>query len=56
MDRYEQAEPLRPEGNDDAILRWNTAVRFIESHGELVPRSEDITADPRNVTDDVLML
>ena len=55
MDRYEQAEPFRPEGNDDAILRWNTAVYFIESHGELVPRSEDITADP-HFTDDVPML
>jgi hypothetical protein len=27
---YEQAEKLRPAGNDDAILRWNTCVRLLE--------------------------
>ena len=29
MDLYEQAEPLRPTGNDDALLRWNTCARII---------------------------
>jgi hypothetical protein len=29
MDHYEKAEALRPEGNDDAILRWNACVRTI---------------------------
>ena len=29
MDWYEKAEPLRSEGNDDAILRWNSCVRTI---------------------------
>jgi hypothetical protein len=32
MQSYEQAERLRPPGNDDAILRWNTCVRILESH------------------------
>jgi hypothetical protein len=29
MDFYAQAEGLRPHGNDDAILRWNTCARTI---------------------------
>jgi len=29
MELYEQAEPLRPTGNDDALLRWNTCARII---------------------------
>ena len=32
MHYYEQAERLRPPGNDDAILRWNTCVRILQSH------------------------
>ena len=30
MDWYEKAEELAPDGNDDAILRWNTCARLIE--------------------------
>ncbi|MBS1724329.1 MAG: hypothetical protein JSS66_15405 [Armatimonadetes bacterium] len=30
MDLYERAEKMRPEGNDDAILRWNACARLIE--------------------------
>ena len=29
MGHFEQAEKLRPEGNDDSILRWNTCVRTL---------------------------
>ena len=29
MSFYEQAEKLRPPGNDDAILRWNTCARLL---------------------------
>ena len=29
MHCYEQAEAVRPKGNDDAILRWNTCVRLM---------------------------
>ena len=31
MSWYERAETLRPPGNDDAVLRWNSCVRAIES-------------------------
>ncbi|MCI0545587.1 MAG: hypothetical protein L0Z49_14285 [Actinobacteria bacterium] len=37
MDYYEKAEQLRPEGNDDAILRWNACARTIRS-ASLRPR------------------
>lgn len=36
MDWYEQAEAIRPPGNDDALLRWNTCVRMLEKH-QLAP-------------------
>ncbi len=39
---FEQAERLRLSGNDDAILRWNTCVRFLDRHKELRPKSEDV--------------
>ena len=29
---YEQAEAIRPAGNDEAILRWNTCVRMLGRH------------------------
>ena len=29
MDSYEQAEKIRPPGNDDALLRWNACARVI---------------------------
>src|SRR5688500_19946251 len=29
MRHYEKAEAIRPAGNDDAILRWNTCARLI---------------------------
>lgn len=38
---YERAIELRPEGNDDALLRWNTCVRILKRHPELKPRPED---------------
>jgi hypothetical protein len=40
MNHYEKAEAIRPAGNDDSILRWNTCVRLIHDHN-LHPRSED---------------
>lgn len=39
MDYYEKAEAVRPAGNDDAILRWNTCVRLIIRF-HLKPRDE----------------
>ena len=41
MSWYERAESLRPAGNDESILRWNTCVRLLGRHepsGRSVPR------------------
>jgi hypothetical protein len=32
MSWYERAEALRPTGNDESILRWNTCVRLLGRH------------------------
>jgi hypothetical protein len=45
MDFYEKAETLRPTGNDDAILRWNTCARLIMRH-HLNPISEKYVEPP----------
>lgn len=37
MGYYERAEGVRPAGNDDTILRWNTCARLIMQHAHLVP-------------------
>jgi hypothetical protein len=37
MEMYARAERLRPPGNDDAILRWNSCVRLLESRKDLRP-------------------
>ena len=38
---YAQAESLRPAGNDDAILRWNSCVRTLQAIPEFsAPESE----------------
>jgi tetratricopeptide (TPR) repeat protein len=33
---YEQAEVLRPPGNDDVLLRWNACARLLMRHPEAV--------------------
>jgi hypothetical protein len=41
MSWYERAESLRPAGNDESILRWNTCVRMLGRHepsGRSTPR------------------
>jgi hypothetical protein len=40
MEHFEEAEKLRPEGNDDAILRWNSCARLIQ-HNHLTARAKD---------------
>jgi len=32
MASFEKAEKIRPEGNDDTILRWNRCVRLLQQH------------------------
>jgi tetratricopeptide (TPR) repeat protein len=31
---YEQAERIRPRGNDDSLLRWNRCVRILQGRAE----------------------
>jgi hypothetical protein len=45
MNWYERAERLRPEGNDEAILRWNACVRTIR-RAHLRPWTEDPAEQP----------
>jgi hypothetical protein len=40
MSYFEKAEAIRPAGNDEAVLRWNTCARIIERN-KLVPRGEE---------------
>jgi hypothetical protein len=45
MTWFEKAEAIRPPGNDDALLRWNTCARIIEKN-RLVPREEENVEPP----------
>jgi hypothetical protein len=40
MDRFEKAAALRPDGDDEALLRWNACVRTIR-RANLQPRPEE---------------
>ena len=40
MHWFEKAEAIRPPGNDDALLRWNTCARMIAKN-KLVPEEEE---------------
>jgi len=41
MQCFEQAEAIRPAGNDDALLRWNACARLIMRDHHLVPAGEE---------------
>ncbi len=41
MECYEKAGPIRPAGNDDAILRWNTCARILMRNPNLRPRPDE---------------
>jgi hypothetical protein len=45
MSWFEKAEAIRPPGNDDALLRWNTCARII-ARNKLVPREEERIEPP----------
>jgi hypothetical protein len=45
MTLYETADVMRPPGNDDARLRWNTCVRIIQRN-KLGPRAGDDREPP----------
>ena len=38
---YEKAEALRPPGNDESILRWNTCVRMLSHNEQLRPGTQE---------------
>jgi hypothetical protein len=38
---YEKAEAIRPQGNDEAILRWNTCVRLLGRHEVAAPTRDE---------------
>jgi len=40
MTWFEKAEKLRPAGNDDALLRWNTCARIV-TRNKLGPRPQE---------------
>ena len=40
MSWYEKAEAMRPPGNDEAMLRWNTCARILAKNEQLRPREE----------------
>ncbi|MGE0553757.1 MAG: hypothetical protein AB7R55_10050 [Gemmatimonadales bacterium] len=40
MECYEEAEKIRPAGNDDALLRWNACARALNANPHLAPRHE----------------
>jgi hypothetical protein len=45
MSWYEKAEAIRPPGNDDALLRWNTCARII-MRNSLSARPEENSEPP----------
>jgi len=38
---YEQAEAVRPSGNDDALLRWNACSRILKRHPGLAQTPDE---------------
>jgi hypothetical protein len=40
MDHFEQAQRLRPAGDDSALLRWNTCARLLNRRRDLEPAPE----------------
>lgn len=45
MDHYDKAVQFAPEGNDDAILRWNTCARTIMQNPDIRPLPDEESAD-----------
>ena len=46
MTWYERAEAIRPAGNDDTLLRWNTCARLIMRDQRLMPPLADERSGP----------
>ena len=45
MSWFEKAEALRPSGNDDALLRWNTCARMM-ARNQLAPQEHEQVEPP----------
>jgi len=45
MDWFEKAETVRPAGNDDALLRWNTCARMM-ARNQLAPQEHEQVEPP----------
>src|SRR5262249_36296837 len=41
---YEQAEKLRPPGNDDVLLRWNACARLMMRHPKVGKVTDEFSA------------
>jgi tetratricopeptide (TPR) repeat protein len=41
---FEDAEKIRPQGNDDALLRWNRCLRLVQTMPELAREDEPFEA------------
>jgi hypothetical protein len=41
MTHYERAEAMRPHGNDEVLLRWNTCARILMRNREVRPRGAE---------------
>lgn len=41
MALYDRAETLRPAGDDDAVLRWNSCARMLSDNEGIQPRTEE---------------
>lgn len=41
LELFAEAERRRPQGNDDAVLRWNACVRFLSVNKSLAPLKEE---------------
>lgn len=46
MELYEQAERMRPAGNDETLLRWNTCARVIMNNEQVRPPAKEEGALP----------
>lgn len=46
MTCFEKAEAIRPPGNDDALLRWNTCARIIDQNNLVEREPEERTELP----------
>jgi hypothetical protein len=42
MGCFERAEVIRPPGNDDALLRWNSCARMIQEYPDVAPAEDAV--------------